>query len=202
MDFRREKEAGKQRGTLEGGRVPWVLQISAWREEGAPEGGGDSGGRRGPRGRRGPSRKEGALEGRGNPWRVEVLVQSVDGGPQRDERDSRGWSPGGGGSWRAEGGPGEWRGSLRAEGGPKSGGLDLGPQEILQGQVDMETPGSSLLCNPAEPPPGPSPPSHVHRTHPGRVHPKDKKALEDQRAPRCRGLSQGPQIIPGWGDAE
>ena len=115
----REKEAGKQRGTLEGGRGPWVLQILAWREEGAPEGGGGSGGRRGPRGRRGPSRKEGALEGRGNPWRVEVLVQSVDGGPQRDERDSRGWSPGGGGSWRAEGGPGEWRGSLRAEGGPK-----------------------------------------------------------------------------------
>ena len=46
----REKEAGKQRGTLEGGRGPWVLQILAWREEGAPEGGGGSGGRRGPRG--------------------------------------------------------------------------------------------------------------------------------------------------------
>ena len=42
-----------------------------------------------PGGRRGPPREERALEGRGDPWRVEVLVQSVDGGPQRDEREPR-----------------------------------------------------------------------------------------------------------------
>ena len=64
----------------------------------------------------GPQREERVLGGIGDPWRVEVLVQSVDGGPQKDERDPRRWSPGGGGSWRAEGGPGEWRGSQRAEG--------------------------------------------------------------------------------------
>ena len=86
--------------------------------------------------------------------------------------------------------------------GPKYRVLDLGPQDTPQGQVDMETPGSFLLCNSAEPPPGSSAPSRVHRTHPGRVHPKDKKALEDQGAPGCRGLSQGPQGIPGWGNAE
>lgn len=146
----------------------------------------------------GPQREERVLGGKGDPWRVEVLVQSVDGGPQKNERDPRRWSPRGrrklegrGWPWRVEGIP-ESRGGV-----PKGGGLDLGPQETPQGQVDMETPGSSLLCNPAESPPGSSPPSRVHRTHPGRVHPKDKKALEDRGVPECRGLSQGPQGIPG-----
>ena len=43
----------EQRGTLEGGGGPWVVQISAWREEGAPEGG------------EGPGGQRGSLEGRG-----------------------------------------------------------------------------------------------------------------------------------------
>lgn len=42
----REKETGKQRGTLEGGGGPWVVEISAWGEEGAPEGGEGPGGQR------------------------------------------------------------------------------------------------------------------------------------------------------------
>lgn len=136
----REKETGKQRGTLEGGGGPWMVEISAWREEGAPEGG------------EGPGGQRGSLEGRGP-------VQSVDGGPQKGERDPRRWSPRGrrklegrGWPWRVEGIP-ESRG-----GAPKGGGLDLGPQETPQGQVDMETPGSSLLCNPAEPLPQDPPP--------------------------------------------
>ena len=78
-----------------------MAQISAWREEGA-------------------RREERAPEGGGDPWRVEVLVQSVDGGPQRDERDSRRWSPGGrrklegrGWPWRVEGIP-ESRGGAQS----------------------------------------------------------------------------------------
>lgn len=36
--------------------------------------------------------------------------------------------------------------------GPKCRVLDLGPQDTPQGQVDMETPGSFLLCNPGSSP--------------------------------------------------
>lgn len=64
--------------SLEGGGGPGGRR-GPWREEGGG----------GPRGRREPLREKGLLEGRGDPWRVEVLVQSVDAGPQRDERDSR-----------------------------------------------------------------------------------------------------------------